>query len=689
VLCLAAGSIVFVASRNLFEAQAFGHKVSESLFDPRVANYASQRITDEVIRSRPNLIAIRPFIEATAGSLVVARPFRTLVGNAAEQAHRAAFSEGAQRLILSIPDLQILVQHALAQANPELAAKIPRQIQTAVALLGEGRSSQLIVDVWRLGRRLQWLWRVLFPCGLALLAVAVRATFDRRRGLIWVGREIVAVGLVLATLIPAMQIAATAIQNTSERELVRGLVRVFFGDLNSWAWFFCGFGIVVAAGASSKLEHVDPLLTVQRVLNHVITPPSIPGRRLVWALILLIIGQVAILYPLQVLRIAIILGGIISAYVGVREVFRIVREAFDRGHAAAAVPSDRSFALPFFAAIALLPILAALWVIREDPTVRPVHETNVTACNGYAELCDRRVDEVAFAGAHNAMSNQSIPGWMFPHQEADIPQQLADGIRALLFDVHRGFPGGSRIKTDMSTEPSAEKIARGVGEEGYEAALRIRNRLVGVDEGSPGLYLCHGFCELGAYTLTSLLTEIRAFLIGHPDEVLLFIIEDYATPTEIAHAFDQSGLTEFVYQGDGQNKWPTLRELITTGRRVIVFIESGRPGIPWLRPAFESIRETPYTFHKPSDFTCAANRGGDKGSLFLLNHWIDTTPAPRPSNAALVNSFPVLSQRATQCAEERHHMPNIVAVDFYRTGDLLRVVNQINRLPVTVRNLSR
>jgi hypothetical protein len=68
----------------------------------------------------------------------------------------------------------------------------------------------------------------------------------------------------------------------------------------------------------------------------------------------------------------------------------------------------------------------------------------------------------------------------------------------------------------------------------------------------------------------------------------------------------------------------------------------------------------------------------------LLNHWIDTTPAPRPSNAMVVNSFPVLSQRAGVCAQERGHMPNIIAVDFYRTGDLLRVVNQMNRVPVSV-----
>ena len=94
VLCLAAGSILFVASRNLFDAQAFGRRVSESLFDPGVANYASQTITDSIIKSRPNLIAIRPFIQATASSLVSTRPFRALVGNAAQQAHRAAFSEG-------------------------------------------------------------------------------------------------------------------------------------------------------------------------------------------------------------------------------------------------------------------------------------------------------------------------------------------------------------------------------------------------------------------------------------------------------------------------------------------------------------------------------------------------------------------------------------------------------------------
>jgi len=76
----------------------------------------------------------------------------------------------------------------------------------------------------------------------------------------------------------------------------------------------------------------------------------------------------------------------------------------------------------------------------------------VGACNGHPELCGRRLDEVAFAAAHNAMSNASISDWMFPHHQAGLPDMLVDGIRALMLDVHYGFPGGERIKTDLEGE---------------------------------------------------------------------------------------------------------------------------------------------------------------------------------------------------------------------------------------------
>jgi hypothetical protein len=64
--------------------------------------------------------------------------------------------------------------------------------------------------------------------------------------------------------------------------------------------------------------------------------------------------------------------------------------------------------------------------------------------------------------------------------------------------------------------------------------------------------------------------------------------------------------------------------------------------------------------------------------MFQINHWIDTTPTPKPSNAAIVNAYRFLLARAQKCAAERRHIPNLIAVDFYQTGDLMAVVNKLN-----------
>jgi len=61
-----------------------------------------------------------------------------------------------------------------------------------------------------------------------------------------------------------------------------------------------------------------------------------------------------------------------------------------------------------------------------------------------------------------------------------------------------------------------------------------------------------------------------------------------------------------------------------------------------------------------------------------MNHWIESTPTPRPSNAEIVNAYDFLLKRAKACRKERGMIPNLVAVDFYRSGDLLRVVDALN-----------
>jgi hypothetical protein len=209
--------------------------------------------------------------------------------------------------------------------------------------------------------------------------------------------------------------------------------------------------------------------------------------------------------------------------------------------------------------------------------------------------------------------------------------------------------------------------------------MRIRDGFIGRGNETTAIYLCHGFCELGATALSSTLHEMREFLISNPNEVIIIINQDEGvTPQSIEEAFKESGLIEFVYRNRVGPPWPTLKEMIASDQRVLVFAENDSKGVEWYHSVFESMQETPYSFHDPKEFSCTANRGGSGGSLFLMNHWIDSTPAPKPSNAQIVNSFDVLLKRAEQCKKERHLMPNLIAVDFYKTGNLFEVVESLN-----------
>src|SRR5262249_51516877 len=162
-----------------------------------------------------------------------------------------------------------------------------------------------------------------------------------------------------------------------------------------------------------------------------------------------------------------------------------------------------------------------------------------------------------------------------------------------------------------------------------------------------------------------------------------FIIQDEGvSPRDIERCFKDGGLIDFVYRGPARPPWPTLREMVESDQRVLVLAEHDTTGVGWYHPAVEGCQETPYEVHDPGEFSNRPNRGGTRGSLCLLNHWIESVPSPKPTNAAIVNAHDALAARIRAFQRVRGRLPNIVAVDFYGTGDLIRVVREFNDLPL-------
>ena len=217
-----------------------------------------------------------------------------------------------------------------------------------------------------------------------------------------------------------------------------------------------------------------------------------------------------------------------------------------------------------------------------------------------------------------------------------------------------------------------------------EAALRLRERLGFRGKGKRGMYLCHSFCELGATPLATGLEDIHEFLATHPAEVVVVVNQDYVTPADFVEAVDDAGLTRYVFKGLAREPWPTLREMIERNQRLVLLAENQAGAAPWYQPAYERLtQETPYDFGTAAELTatpttCPPNRGPAGAPLFLINHWVTTDPAPRPSDASKVNAYGPLLRRANVCRRIRDHLPNLLAVNFYKRGDLFRVVDELN-----------
>ena len=282
-------------------------------------------------------------------------------------------------------------------------------------------------------------------------------------------------------------------------------------------------------------------------------------------------------------------------------------------------------------------------------------------CNGSVRLCDRRLDEVTFAGAHNAMAAKG-DGWLIANQDEGMPAQLRAGVRALLLDTQYWETEASVAATLRSSSLAPQAMA---------FLSRVNN------QPRPGPLLCHSFCAMGSKTLTEGLSEIRDFLDANRNEVLLVIFEDLVSVEDTEAAFRESGLLRYAYARPPGTPWPTLRQLIERDERLVVFSERGLAGPGWYHPAWGNLQDTRFAYPALEAFDCAANRGSAGSDLLMVNHWLGGL-VPDRHEAESANRYDVLKRRLEQCRSERGKAPNILAVDFVVAGDLLKVVREIN-----------
>ena len=484
-------------------------------------------------------------------------------------------------------------------------------------------------------------------------------------------------------------LALDRIDQPEERAAAGAVWDAFLGDLRTAAWILAGVGAVVAATAASVIRPVEIDEPLRRLGRWIVTEPGRPALRALRGAGLILAGLILLVRPDAVLHLVLTLTGVYLIYGGFSALLRLIPAPPPRAAGARRSGSrlgSRRLASSLVAVAVIGGAIAIFLGSGGTTTAAPAP----VACEGDSRLCDRPLTEVAIPATHNSMS-VPLPGWFSAEQEKPIAGQLSDGIRGLLLDTHYAEKvPGRRLRTDLSgREDLRDQAEQDLSPQAVAAAGRIRERLVFSGAGKRGMYLCHGFCELGGTPLESVLDDIHDFLVANPGEVLVIINEDYVTPKDFVAAVEKAGLGELAYAPPASGAWPTLRQMIDRNQRVVFLAENRAGSAPWYQLAYDgNTEETPFAFSKVSQLTdpaklpasCEPNRGGTDAPLFLMNHWITTTPVIRPSDAAKVNAYRPFMRRARECRRLRSHLPNLLAVNFYREGDLFRVVDTLNGL---------
>ncbi|MEU9136615.1 phospholipase [Streptomyces sp. NPDC048404] len=299
--------------------------------------------------------------------------------------------------------------------------------------------------------------------------------------------------------------------------------------------------------------------------------------------------------------------------------------------------------------------LASWYLTPAAPVTRPMPPQD-----------QRTLDQVTFLTAHNAYANGVDGGFappfvnFVPNQKRGIDQQLADGVRGFMLDLHQ-TPDGA--------------------------------------------ILCHNSCTLVSrpVALWVDLQRMVDFLKRHPDQFVTVFLEDYVDPgvlrSELARV---NGLSDVLYRPDAtgvrENGWPKLADLTAAGHRLLIFTDHSRSSdesAGLTRDSFGVMYQREWTVENywsmgsglgSSDWSCYS-RWYDAGTnvpltrtengfrpLFVMNHFRDVTI----SGTAGTDNTKLADRARRFCEPAARKKPNYLAVDRYDLGDPGSAVNTLN-----------
>jgi hypothetical protein len=675
------------AGSTLFDSDTFSERAVEPLNSQDVRKELARRLTEQLVRAgNQQAVNFRPAFELALEGVIDSDTFRAIFRNAVRRTHEAilAGQGGGQGIDLGA-SFAIITQSLQVSGGAGNAQQGQKGLNNSLTDVTDRLND---LGIWDLEDTAGKIATAALFTGLAAAAGSILLSENRRRATRRLGFATIAGGLsIVVVLLVANWFVGRQIDDPRLAGAITGALGQVTDDLRLTGLWIAAYGVVLAAAAAPSGNRYTPPEVWRRARGWVERRRATTWGTVLLAVIAIFISIIFIQDPLGNFELLIRAAALWMGYLGIAEILRLVQTI-------TAQTKERRSVWPRIAVIGgtivvIVSLVTFGFILTTRGAAKAAERSGEQVCNGKKSLCDLRIDQVTFPGAHNAMSSSLYSGYLFAEHINTISDQLKSGVRAFLIDTYYGVPSSARIPgTDTSivlTDRVATEAARVAGKaevnEDPVAAKRasdLAGRATPAANAQRGIYLCHNRCETGAVPFSTALNDFKVFLDTHPDDVVMTILQDATDPADTAAAIEAAGLSNRVATLRPGEPLPTLRQMIESGRTLLVFAERGDPGgPPWYHSAYDWFQETTYTFPNKKAFNCQPNRGAPTAPLFLINHWVSTSP-PDPAIGGAANARAVLEQRVDQCLTERGISPTVIAVDFAESGDLVSTVSSIN-----------
>lgn len=286
----------------------------------------------------------------------------------------------------------------------------------------------------------------------------------------------------------------------------------------------------------------------------------------------------------------------------------------------------------------------------------PLNPNDAMICHGSSEYCLRSYDDFTFPETHNAYSAAEDGVVIGVNHYTGLQAQWDGGIRAFMVDTHHA--------TYDDTEPEDVRFCHGTGQFFH-----------------PCLY-----SEIDAFEwlnlLNSLMNSTNEECASSCGDVVTLLIENRVPADHLEFLFNATGLYDRIYFHNLGEEWPSIGDLILTGKDLVIFWEQpGNESYPWLHDFGVFSWTTNYAEDNQEDMECTVHRGDGAQPVWHLNNWLTSQYGlPDPFRSSEVNDYDFLLNRSIECWEIMNNRPTFVAVDYWEDGEVTNVTITLNKM---------